>query len=203
MTDELTRSPLGMLIDKSADILNLKQYGRKHFIFFAVGLAGTLLVLTQLQTLPFVRGTSPSHPEWKVSLSDLTTQVNELFSKLIYTGAFVLGVSQAVKKQKDIFNPDLKYIILYGKLILFLFAVEFICNLLLSPTSTQKGAASGASFAAQSNADMIVAFLSWVRNISVTISRHMIQGASAGFGYGYLIRGVGILFDRYRLMDAD
>lgn len=202
-TNELTRSPLGMLIDKSADFLNLKQYGRKHFIFFATGLAVTLLILQELQTLPFVRGASPSHPEWKASLQDLTGQVNDLFGKLIYTGSFVLGVSQAVKKQRDYLNPDLKYVVLYGKLVLFLFAIEFICNLLLSPTSLQKGAASGASYAAQSNVDVLIAFLTWLRSLSSTVSRQMIQGAASGFGYGYLIKGVGVLFDRYSTMKAD
>ncbi len=198
MTDGLTKSPLGAIISKSAQVLQLNQYGRKHFIFFATGLAGTLFLLMQLQTLPFVRGTSPTHPEWKASLSDLTQQVSDLFSKLIYTGAFVLGVSQAVKKQKDYLNPDLKYVVLYGKLILFLFALEFICNMLLSPTSTQKGSSSGASYAAQSNIDPLVALLTWLRTVCTTVSRQMIQGACTGFGYGYLIKGVGVLFDKYK-----
>lgn len=201
MTDALTQSPLGMFIDKSAEFLNLKQYGRKHFIFFATGLAATMLVLMQLSTLPFVKGTSPTHPEWKASLVDLTSQVTDLFSKLIYTGAFVLGVSQAVKKQKDYLNPDLTYTLLYGKLILFVFAIEFVCNLLLSPTSAQKGAASGKSYAAQTNFEPLVAFLTWVRTICGTVSRQMIQGAASGFGYGYLIKGVGLLFDRYSKID--
>ena len=199
--DGLTRSPLGALIDKSADFLQLKQYGRSHFIFFATGLAATLLILMQLQTLPFVKGNNASHPEWKASLSDLTNSVQDLFGKLIYTGAFVLGVSQAVKKERDYLNPDLKYVLLYGKLILFLLAIEFVCNLLLSPTNAH-GKGSGASYAAQSNMDVLVQFLMWLRSICGTVSRQMIQGASTGFGMGYLIKGVGYLFDRYSVLKA-
>ena len=200
--ESLTRSPFGALIDRSANFLNLKQYGRQHFVFFATGLAATLLVLMELQTLPFVKGNNATHPEWKASLTDLTNSVNDLFGKLIYTGAFVLGVSQAVKKERDYLNPDLKYVLLYGKLVLFLLAIEFICNVLLSPTSAH-GKGSGASYAAQSNIDVLVQFLTWLRSISGTVSRQMIQGASSGFGMGYLIKGVGYLFDRYSVLKAD
>ena len=189
----MTKSPLGSLIDKGAAALNLYKYGRKPFIFFAVGIGITLLALQVLQALPFVHGVNPSNPEWKESFAQLHQRTAFLFRSLVYAGAFVLGVSQAVKKQADIFNPDITYTVMYGKLVLVLFALEFLCNLVLSPRKTK----SGESEAVAAGSPMLSAVLQWIRALARDTSEQMIAGAAAGFGYGYLVRGAGVLFKAY------
>jgi hypothetical protein len=188
---DLTHSPLGLFVDTAASKLQLYQYGRKPFIFFVIGIATTLCILHVILSLPGIGGTNPSKPEWKASLSELHTQISDIYSKLIYAGAFVLGVSQAVKKKSDIQNPDLTYVYLYGKLIIFLLLIEFGCNLMLQPTS------SGKSMIKLSEKSTIGALLSWLRNMSGNTARQLGAGVTAGFGYGYMIRGVGVLFEKY------
>lgn len=180
----MTKSPLGSLVDKGIDSVQLYKYGRKPFIFFACSIIISQLVLQGLQNASFVKGLNPPNPEWKESLSQLSARVQHLYRSLIFCGSFVLGVSQAVKKQKDIYNPDLGPVYLYGKLILFLLVIEFITNLLLQPSKTNL----------KVNPNY---FLQWARMISKDTCEQMISGASSGFGYGYLIRGVGVLFKTY------
>jgi len=172
------------LVDKSIEAVQLYKYGRKPFIFFAVAILATLLALQGLQSAPFVKGINPPNPEWKESLSQLQTRVQHLYRSLIFSGSFVLGISQAVKKQKDIYDPDLGPVFLYGKLILCLFVIEFICNLLLQPTKDNLKISTNF-------------FLHWARTIAKDTSEQMISGASSGFGYGYLVRGAGVLFKAY------
>lgn len=188
-TSNLTTSPLGTLLDSSAAALNLYKYGRRPFIFFALSISLSLLFIQFIYLLPFVRGVNPTHPEWTESFHVLEKRIQFLFRTLIFAGGFVLGVSQAVKKQKDIFNPDLTHVVLYGKLIVILFAIEFTCTVLLSPRKNSKPISESISGAN--------AFLTWLRNTSQTIAEQMIAGAGAGFGYGYLVRGAGVLFKAY------
>jgi hypothetical protein len=180
----LTKSPLGSLMDKSLEVLQLYKYGRKPFIFFASGILLTLLGLQYLQQTTFVRGINPPNPEWKESLSQLHTRIQHLYRSLIFCGSFVLGISQAVKKQKDIYNPDLGPVFLYGKLLLLLVVIEFVCNLVLQPTKSNLKLSSNP-------------FFLWARSIAKDTSEQMISGASSGFGYGYLVRGAGVLFKAY------
>jgi len=180
----LTRSPLNSLLDKSIDSLHLYKYGRKPFIFFACAIVLSLLALQSLQDANFVKGINPPNPEWKESLNQLHGRVQHLYKSLIFCGSFVLGISQAVKKQQDIYNPDLGPVFLYGKLILLLFVIEFVCNLMLQPTKTNLKLSSNP-------------FLLWARSIAKETSEQMISGASSGFGYGYLVRGAGVLFKAY------
>jgi hypothetical protein len=142
-----------------------------------------MLVLHGLQTAPFVRGLNPSNPEWKESFSQLQQRIQHLYRNLIFGGSFVLGVAQAVKKS-DIQNPDLTYVYLYGKLILVFFIVEFICNLLLQPGKGED----------KLNQNF---FLLWLRTLSRDTAEQMISGVSSGFGYGYMVKGAGILFKAY------
>jgi len=188
---DLTHSPLGLFVDTAASNLQLYQYGRKPFIFFVLAIAATTCLLHIILSLPGIGGSNPSKPEWKASLSELQTQILDIYSKLIYSGAFVLGVSQAVKKKTDFMNPDLTYVYLYGKLIVFLLLIEFGCNLMLQPTI------SGKSLIRLSEKSTIGAVLSWLRSITGTTARQLGSGVTAGFGYGYLIRGVGVLFEKY------
>jgi len=180
----MTKSPLGSLVDKGIDAIQLYKYGRKPFIFFAFAIILSLLALQGLQGASFVKGIDPPNPEWKESLSQLSTRVQHLYRSLIFCGSFVLGVSQAVKKQKDIYNPDLEPVYLYGKLIIVLFVIEFICNLLLQPSKNNLKLSSNY-------------FLLWARSVAKDTSEQMISGASSGFGYGYLVRGAGVLFKAY------
>ncbi len=179
----MARSPLGTLVDQSAKALDLYKYGRKPFIFFTLAIALTSLVLHGLQTVPFVRGLNPANPEWKESFIQLQQRIQHLYRNLIFGGSFVLGVAQAVKKS-DIQNPDLTYVYLYGKLILVFFIVEFICNLLLQPTKNETKL--DPNF-----------FLLWLRTLSRDTAEQMISGVSSGFGYGYMVKGAGILFKAY------
>jgi len=195
MTAELTKSPLGSLLDKSAAALSLYKYGRKPFIFFATGIALSSLALQLLLGFKFVRGVTPPNPEWKESMVQLQSRVAFLFRSLVYAGSFVLGVSQAVKKQRDIFNPDLAPAMLYGKLLIVMLLVEFVCNLLLSP----RGGKGKDADAAAHNMPFIHALLTWMRTLSRDTAEQMIAGAASGFGYGYLVRGVGVLFKAYEV----
>ena len=179
----LTRSPLGSFVDSSAQALDLYKYGRKPFIFFTLAIALSMLCIQALQTAPFVKGVNPPNPEWKESILQLQTRVQHLFRNLVFAGSFVLGVSQAVKKS-DILNPELRYVYLYGKLILMLLIVEFICNLLLQPSKGEKAITQ--NFA-----------LLWLRGIAKDTSEQMISGVSSGFGYGYLVKGAGVIFKAY------
>jgi hypothetical protein len=188
---ELTRSPLGVFIDTGANKLQLYAYGRKPFIFFAFGIAITLCIIQLALALPSISGPNPSKPELRASLGELNTQVSDLFSKLIYAGSFVLGVSQAVKKKSSLHDPDLTYVLLYGKLVVFLLAIEFICNVMLQPTKT------GKSLLKLSEKSIVGALVNWLRQLSGTTARQLVSGAAQGFGYGYLIRGVGVLFEKY------
>ena len=188
---DLTHSPLGLVVDTAASNLALYQYGRKPFIFFVIGIAATMCLLHIILSLPGIGGPNPSKPEWKASLSELQTQIQDIYSKLIYAGAFVLGVSQAVKKKADVLNPDLTYVYLYGKLIVFLLLIEFGCNLMLQPT------VNGKSLIRLSEKSTIGALLSFLRSITGNTARQLGSGVAAGFGYGYLIRGVGVLFEKY------
>lgn len=188
---DLTHSPLGVFIDTAAARLDLYRYGRRPFMFFATGLAATTLVLHALLQLRGIAGPNPSRPEWKMALHELNVQVSDIYSRLVYAGAFAIGVSQAVRKKADIFNPDLTYVFLYSKLVLFLLALEFVCNVLLQPT------ASGKSVAQQSNIAPIAAGLTWVRLMAGTTARQLVHGVATGFAYGYMIRGVGVLFEKY------
>lgn len=171
-------------MDKGIEAVHLYKYGRKPFIFFAVAILATQLALHGIQSAPFVKGINPPNPEWKESLNQLLTRVQHLYRSLIFSGSFVLGISQAVKKQADIYNPDLGPVFLYGKLILSLFVIEFICNLLLQPTKDNLKLSTNF-------------FLHWARSIAKDTSEQMISGASSGFGYGYLVRGAGVLFKAY------
>jgi len=193
MTAELTKSPLGSLVDKSAAALSLYKYGRKPFIFFATGIALSSLALQLVLGFKFVRGVTPPNPEWKESMVQLQSRVAFLFRNLVYSGSFVLGVSQAVKKQKNIFSPDLAPAMLYGKLLVIMLLVEFVCNLLLSPRA---GKGKDADAAAH-NMPFVHAVLVWLRTLSRDTSEQMIAGAASGFGFGYLVRGVGVLFKAY------
>lgn len=195
MTAELTKSPLGSLVDKSAAALSLYKYGRKPFVFFATGIALSSLALQVLLGFKFVRGVNPPNPEWKESLVNLQSRIAFLFRNLIYAGSFVLGVSQAVKKQKDIFNPNLAPALLYGKLLVVLFLIEFVCNLLLSPRAGKGNEADAAAH----SMPIVYAVLSWLRMLSRDTSEQMIAGAASGFGFGYLVRGVGVLFKAYEV----
>lgn len=185
----ITRSPLSHLLDVSAQTLQLYKFGRKPFIIFAFGLALTLLVMHILLTLPALRGVAPSHPEWKASTDTLRIQLRDILRKLVYSGAFVLGVSQAVKKQRDVLNPDLTYVILYGKLAVLMLALEFACGILSAPRKGGRllGGALGAT-------------IDWLQEISGSSAREMVNGAATGFGYGYMIRGVGYLWGRYEVL---
>jgi hypothetical protein len=156
-----------------------------------IGIAATMCLLHIILSLPGIGGPNPSKPEWKASLSELQTQIQDIYSKLIYAGAFVLGVSQAVKKKADVLNPDLTYVYLYGKLIVFLLLIEFGCNLMLQPT------VNGKSLIRLSEKSTIGALLSFLRSITGNTARQLGSGVAAGFGYGYLIRGVGVLFEKY------
>jgi len=180
----LTKSPFGSMIDMSAASLNLYKYGRKPFIFFACGILLTSFLLSQLLMLKFVRGVNPVNPEWKEAMSQLQTRIFFLYRNLIYAGSFVLGVSQAVKKQENIFAPDLGPVILYGKLLLILFAIEFVCNILLQRKEKAERAFTNSG-------------LLWFRDICRESAEQMISGVAIGFGYGYLIRGVGVLLKAY------
>jgi hypothetical protein len=182
-TSTLTRSPLGSLVDKGAQALDLYKYGRKPFIFFTLAIALSMLAINGMQTAPFVKGLNPPNPEWKESFVQLLARVQHLYRSLIFAGSFVLGVSQAVKKS-DLLNPDLTYVYLYGKLILTLLVVEFVCNLLLQPTKGSDGLSQNF-------------FILWLRSIARDTSEQMISGVSSGFGYGYLVKGAGILFKAY------
>lgn len=187
----ITRSPLGTVLDSSAAALNLYKYGRKPFILFALGIVSTSLVLHIIMSMKFVRGVNPKHPEWRESLQILDTRIETLFRTLIYAGSFVLGVSQAVKKQDDIFNPNLDHIMLYGKLIVVLFAFEFVCNLILQPRKSQVSDIESLEI------PILFSILKWSRTIARIIAEQMIAGAGTGFGYGYLVRGAGVLFKAY------
>lgn len=189
---EITKSPFGTLIDVSSAALNLYKYGRRPFITFSVSIVLTIFMLQLLSTFKFVSGINPPNPEWKEALSQLQTRCMFLFRNLIYCGSFVLGVSQAIKKQQDIFNPDLGPVYLYGKLLVVLLLAEFICNILLQPKKIEKK-----GYDENKNSPILNVILSFIRNISREISEQMISGASIGFGYGYLIRGVGVLFQKY------
>jgi hypothetical protein len=195
MSSDLTKSPFGTVVETSAAALNLYKYGRKPYIFFAVSIALTSLTLQVIQQFKFVRGVNPPNPEWKESITQLQNRIVYLFRNLIYAGSFVLGVSQAVKKQEDIFNPDLSPVLLYGKLLVVLLLVEFVCNILLSPKQGKGGEADANAH----TMPFVFAFLSWLRNLVRNTSEQMISGASVGFGYGYLIRGVGVLFKKYSI----
>lgn len=187
MNVAVTRSPFGSLVDSSAAALNLYKYGRKPFIFFAVGIAGSWLLISLLLNLKLVRGVSPEKPEWKEALTQLQTRISFLYRNLVYAGSFVLGVSQAVKKQRNMFDPDLGPVYLYGKLLVILLAVEFVCNVLLQPKKLKSPEPN----------PYISSGLGWLRSISRETSEQMIQGVATGFGFGYLIRGVGVLFEKY------
>lgn len=193
MSTDLTRSPLGTFLDKSAAALNLYKYGRRPFVFFAFGIALSSLLLHVLSGFEFVRGVNPPNPEWKESISQLQSRINFLFRNIVHAGSFVLGVSQAVKKQADIFNPDMQPILLYGKLLVVLLLMEFVCNLLLSPRA---GKGNDPDAAAHSM-PFAFAFLSWLRTLTRDTSEQMITGAASGFGFGYLVRGAGVLFKAY------
>lgn len=197
MSFDLTKSPFGTVVESSAAALNLYKYGRKPFIFFAIAIAITSLFLQFLQGFKFVRGVNPPNPEWKESISQLQSRIVFLYRNLIYSGSFVLGVSQAVKKQEDIFNPDIKPVLLYGKLLIILLLIEFVCNILLQPKAGKNGEAD----ANVHTYPFLFAILSWLRNLVRNTSEQMISGASTGFGYGYLIRGVGVLFKKYTLVE--
>jgi hypothetical protein len=181
----LTKSPLGSMIDVSAASLNLYKYGRKPFIFFVCGILLTSFILSQVLMLKFVRGINPQNPEWKEAMSQLQNRIFFLYRNLIYSGSFVLGVSQAVKKQENVFAPNLGPVILYGKLLLILFAIEFVANILLQ----RKGAKDERPFANSG--------LTWFRDVCRDTAEQMISGCAIGFGYGYLIRGVGVLMKAY------
>lgn len=198
MTSELTRSPFGSLVDKSAAALQLYKYGRKPFIFFVTGIAMSSLLIHVVLGLKFVRGVNPPHPEWKESMTQLQSRLAFLLRNLVYSGSFVLGVSQAVKKQKDIFNPNLAPVLLYGKLLVILLMIEFVCNLLLSPRSGKGHEADAAAH----SMPIIHALLSWFRTVSRDAAEQMISGAATGFGYGYMVRGVGVLFKAYEALPA-
>jgi hypothetical protein len=187
--ENLTKSPLGSMIDISAASLNLYNYGRKPFIFFAFGIVATSFLLSQLLTFKFVRGVSPTNPEWKEALSQLQTRIFFLYRNLIYSGSFVIGVSQAVKKQENVFAPNLGPVILYGKLLVILFALEFVCNILLQAKSKKGAETAGRPF--------LNSGLTWFRDICRETAEQMISGIGVGFGYGYMIRGVGVLFKAY------
>ena len=163
------------------------KFGRRPFILFT-GIILFILLLLQI-TLSFqgFRGTNPTHPEWKASFDTLRNQLREIFKKLVYAGSFVLGVSQAVKKQKEVMNPDLTYVVLYGKLVCFLLAVEFACGLITNP-SRQKEKISGT---------ITGSVVDFFQDVAGSSAREMVNGVATGFGYGYLIRGVGYLFQRY------
>lgn len=195
MTAELTKSPFGSLVDKSAAALSLYKYGRKPFIFFATGIALSSLLLQLVLGFKFVRGVNPPNPEWKESMVQLQSRVAFLFRSLVYAGSFVIGVSQAVKKQQDIFNPDLAPVMLYGKLLVVMLLVEFVCNLLLSP----RGGKGKDADAAAHDMPFVFAFLTWMRTLARDSAEQMISGAASGFGYGYLVRGVGVLFKAYEV----
>lgn len=184
----LTKSPFGSLIDVSAASLNLYKYGRKPFIFFTLGIVGTSFLLALLLSLKFVRGVNPSNPEWKEAMTQLQSRIFFLYRNLIYSGSFVLGVSQAVKKQENIFDPNLAPVMLYGKLLLVLFAVEFVCNLLMQPNG-KKALTDGRPFVNSS--------ITWIRDITRETAEQMISGVATGFGFGYMIRGVGVLMKAY------
>jgi hypothetical protein len=139
----------------------------------------TSLCIHGLQTAPFVRGINPPNPEWKESFIQLQARVQHLYRNIIFAGSFVLGVSQAVKKS-DILNPNLTYVYMYGKLILMLMVIEFVCNLVLQPT---KGAKEQQHYA-----------LLWLRTLARDTSEQMISGVASGFGYGYLVKGAGYVF---------
>ena len=188
---DLTHSPLGVFVGAGAKQLKLYNYGRKPFIFFATGIALTTCLLSLALAIPSIGGPNPTKPEWRASLGELNTQVTDIYAKLIFAGSFVLGVSQAVKKKQSLTDPDLTYVFLYGKLVVFLLAVEFICNLLLQPT------ASGKSLIKLSDKSIVGALLSWLRQLAGGTARNLASGASQGFAYGYLIRGVGVLFQKY------
>ena len=185
-------------MDKSAAALQLYKYGRKPFIFFVTAIALSSLLVQVVLGLKFVKGVNPTHPEWKESFTQLHTRLSFLLRNLVYSGSFVLGVSQAVKKQKDIFNPNLAPVLLYGKLLVILLMMEFVCNLLLSPRSGKGHEAD----AAANTMPLVHALLSWVRTVSRDTAEQMISGAATGFGYGYLVRGVGVLFHAYDGMTA-
>jgi hypothetical protein len=176
----MARSPLASLVDKGAQALDLYKYGRKPFIFFTLAISLTLLMIQGLQTAPFVRGLSPPNPEWKESLIQLHGRVQHLYRNLIFAGSFVLGISQAVKRA-DLVNPDLTYVYLYGKLILMLLVIEFVCNLLLQPTKNAKDTPQNF-------------FFLWLRTLCRDTSEQMISGVASGFGYGYLVKGAGFVF---------
>ena len=185
----ITRSPLSSLLDASAQTLQLYKFGRKPFVLFATGLALTLLVVHILLTLPALRGVAPSHPEWKASTDTLRVQLRDILRKLVFSGAFVLGVSQAVKKQREVMNPDLTYVVLYGKLTVLMLALEFACGILSA--QRKGGRVIGGAFGAT---------IDWLQEISGSTAREMVNGAATGFGYGYLIRGVGYLWNRYDVL---
>jgi hypothetical protein len=176
----MARSPLASMVDQGAQALDLYKYGRKPFIFFTLAISLTLLLLQGLQTAPFVRGLNPPNPEWKESLIQLHGRVQHLHRNVIFAGSFVLGVSQAVKKT-DILNPNLTYVYLYGKLILMMLIIEFVCNLLLQPTKNAKDTPQNY-------------FFLWLRTLCRDTSEQMISGVASGFGYGYLVKGAGFVF---------
>ncbi len=178
----ITKSPF-TIFDKGLEQLQLYKFGRKPFVWFAIGLALTQLVIHFVQSMVTLKGVKPTYPEWKTSMDILQVQMRDITKKLIYGGSFVLGVSQAVKKQKSVLDPDLTYVILYGKLLLVLFTIEFICGIL-----TRK----------EDNVGQTI--IKWIRELSGDTAREMVNGASTGFGYGYMIRGVGYLFGRYELL---
>ena len=188
----ITRSPITTMLDASAKTLQLYKYGRKPFVLFATGLALTLLVLHLVLNVPGIRGVSPKHPEWKASTDTLRIQVRDILRKLVYAGSFVLGVSQAVKKQRDIYAPDLSHAVLYGKLIVFMLAIEFVCGIMTSPRKSGR-LVDGVPGSV----------IDWLQEITGSTAREMVNGASTGFGYGYLIRGVGYLFERYTVLKPD
>lgn len=173
------KSPLASLVDQGAQALDLYKYGRKPFIFFTLAIALSLLLIQGLQTAPFVRGLNPPNPEWKESLIQLQGRVQHLYRNLLFAGSFVLGVSQAVKRS-DTLNPNLTYVYLYGKLILMLLVIEFVCNLLLQPSKNSQ---------TQQNY-----FLLWLRTLCRDTSEQMISGVASGFGYGYLVKGAAFVF---------
>jgi hypothetical protein len=185
-------------VDKSAAALQLYKYGRRPYIFFVAAIAATSLLLHIVLGLKFVRGVNPPNPEWKESISQLQSRMAFLFRNLVYSGSFVLGISQAVKKQQDIFNPNLAPVLLYGKLLVILLLAEFVCNLLLSP----RGGRGKEPDAAAHSMPFLHAVLSWVRGTSRDVAEQMISGAATGFGYGYLVRGVGVLFRAYETPSA-
>jgi len=180
----LTKSPFGSMIDVSAASLNLYKYGRRPFIFFTCGILLTSFLLSQLLMLKFVRGVNPQNPEWKEAMAQLQSRFFFLYRNLIYAGSFVLGVSQAVKKQENVFAPNLGPVILYGKLLLIIFSMEFVCNILLQ----KKG---------KSDKPFTDSGLTWFRDVCRDTAEQMISGCAIGFGYGYLIRGVGVLLKAY------